>query len=102
LAESVSLDAALLVRAAGVLYFAVFEESEDDAAVAALTKIAAGVTSLARARKGHATLLHAPLAVKAKAAQMLSGEIDLAMQQRVKQAFDPSGVFVPGREVGGI
>jgi glycolate oxidase FAD binding subunit len=102
LAESVSLDAALLVRAAGVLYFAVFEESEDDAALAALTKIAAGVTSLARARKGHATLLHAPLAVKAKAAQMLSGEIDLAMQQRVKQAFDPSGVFVPGREVGGI
>jgi glycolate oxidase FAD binding subunit len=102
LAESVSLDAALLVRAAGVLYFTVFEESEDEAAIAALAKIAAGVTSLARARKGHATLLHAPLAIKAKAARMASGGIDLALQQRVKQAFDPTGVFAPGRMVGGL
>jgi glycolate oxidase FAD binding subunit len=102
LAESVSLVAALLVRSAGVVYFTVFDESEDDAAIAALTKIAAGVTSLARARKGHATLLHAPLAVKAKAGQLASNEIDLALQQRVKQAFDPAGVFVPGRVVGGL
>jgi len=100
LADSVSLDAAFLVRSAGVLYFTVFDESEDEAAIAALTKIAGGVTSLARARKGHATLLHAPLAVKANTAQLMSGELDPALQWRVKQAFDPSGVFVPGRVLG--
>jgi FAD/FMN-containing dehydrogenase len=102
LAESVSLDAALLVRAAGVLYFTAFAESEDEGAIAALTKLAAGVTSLARARKGHATLLHASLAIKTNAAQMTSRGIDRALQQRVKQAFDPTGVFAPGRVVGGL
>jgi glycolate oxidase FAD binding subunit len=102
LAESVSLRAALLVRAAGVLYFAVFAESVEEAAVAPLLKIVAGVTSVARARQGHATLLHAPLGTKSKAAGMRAGEFDATFQQRVKQAFDPSGVFAPGRVVGGI
>ena len=102
LAESVSLRAALLVRAAGVVYFAVFAKSEDDAAIARLAKTVAGVRSIAHARKGHATLLHAPLAIKANATAMAPGELDMTLQQRVKQAFDPSGVFVPGRVVGGL
>jgi glycolate oxidase FAD binding subunit len=102
LAESVSLRAALLVRAAGVVYFAVFAASGDEAAIAALTKIAAGVTSLARTRQVHATLLHAPREIKTKAAGTRPGELDMALQQRVKQAFDPSGVFAPGRVVGGL
>jgi glycolate oxidase FAD binding subunit len=102
LAGSVSMDAALLVRFAGVLYFTVFAERADEAAIGALTKIASGVTSLARARKGYATLLHAPLAVKANATRKASEESNLTLQHRVKQAFDPSGVFAPGREVGGL
>jgi len=102
LAESVSLRAALLVRAAGVVYFAVFAASEDEAAIAPLTKIVAGVTSAARTRNVHATLLHAPLAIKGKAAGTGLGELDMALQRRVKQAFDPSGVFAPGRVVGGL
>ena len=102
LAESASLQAALLVRAAGVVYFTVFEESEDEAAIAALVKIVDGVNSVARAGKGYATLLHAPLAIKRAAAETNTGEMDVASQQRVKQAFDPSGVFAPGRVVGGL
>jgi glycolate dehydrogenase FAD-binding subunit len=102
LAESVSLPAALLVRAAGVVYFAVFAEGEEEQAIAPLLRIVAGANSLARTKKVHANLLHAPLAIKSKAAGMHLGEFDATLQQRVKQAFDPSGVFAPGRVVGGI
>ncbi|MGB2634579.1 MAG: FAD-binding oxidoreductase [Candidatus Acidiferrum sp.] len=103
MAEEAELNAALLVRSTGIVYFTALAQDADETAIAALAKIAAGVRAIAYAEKGHATLLHAPLAIK----QMLVAEpgaieIDLAMQQRVKQAFDPSGIFAPGRVVGGI
>ena len=65
-------------------------------------KSSPAVNALARVENGHATLLHAPMAIKSKAGEMEHEQIDRAMQLRVKQAFDPSGVFVPGRLVGGI
>lgn len=102
LTELVSAPPVLLMRAANIVYFAAFADSEDKQAIAALTKIAAGVTARIRARNGHATLLHAPLAIKTKAAAMQSAARDGGLQQRVKQAFDPAGVFVPGRVVGGL
>ena len=102
LAESVRLRAALLVRAASIVYFAVFAESEDQAALAPLAKIVAGIMPLALAEKGLSTLLHAPPEIKEKAAGVRTDGTDLALQQRVKQAFDPSGVFAPGRVAGGI
>jgi glycolate oxidase FAD binding subunit len=102
LTERTSAPPVLLVRAANIVYFAAFADSQDEPAIVALTKIAAGVTALAHARKGHAALLHAPLAVKTKAAAMQSAARDVSLQQRVKQAFDPAGIFVPGRVVGGL
>jgi glycolate oxidase FAD binding subunit len=102
LAQSVALRAALLVRAAGIVYFGVFAESEDEAVMEPLTKIVAGVNAVARAENGHVTLLHAPLAIKTKAAGLRTGAMDESLQQRVKRAFDPAGVFAPGRVVGGI
>jgi glycolate dehydrogenase FAD-binding subunit len=103
MAEEAGLNAAFLMKSAGILYFTLFAQNADEPAIASLVKLAAGAKSLANAEKGYATLLHAPLAIK----QILAAEygavnIDLAMQQRVKQAFDPSGVFAPGRIVGGI
>jgi FAD/FMN-containing dehydrogenase len=102
LAESASLRAGLLVRAAGVVYFVVFAESEDEWAMVALTKIATAVNSLAGTKMGSAILLHAPVAIKKSVAATRSRGADSVLQQRVKQAFDPSGVFAPGRVVGGI
>jgi glycolate oxidase FAD binding subunit len=101
-AESVALRAGVGVRAAGIVYFAVFSESEEEEAIAPLAKIVAGVNSLARAEKGQATLLHAPLAIKKRASEIGMNGMDMALQRRVKHAFDPSGVFAPGRVVGGI
>lgn len=102
LTGSGSLRPAVLVRAAGVVYFAVFAENEDEATLASLTKILGGVRTAAQRRKGHATLLHAPLRIREQAAGPASGGLDVTLQQRVKQAFDPSGVFAPGRVVGGL
>ena len=103
MAEEAGLNSALLVRSAGIVYFTGLAQDGDATAVAALAKISAGAKALARSEEGYATLLHAPLAIK----QMLAAEsgavaVDLAMQKRVKQAFDPSGVFAPGRVVGEI
>ena len=102
LAESVGLRAALLVRAAGIVYFAVFAESEDEAAMEPLAKIIAGTNALARKENGHGTVLHAPLAIKRHPTAMTMSEKDSALQLRVKRAFDPSGVFAMGRVVGGV
>jgi glycolate oxidase FAD binding subunit len=102
LAGSADLASALLVRATGILYFAVFADNEKDEATAVLQKIASGAGALARAEKGQATLLHAPVGVKKAVAGPNFSQTELALQQRVKQAFDPSGVFAPGRVLGGI
>jgi glycolate oxidase FAD binding subunit len=102
LAESGGLRMALLVRATGIVYFAAFAESEDEPATSTLAKITSNVSVLAGADKGYSTLLHAPLAVKKEVARARRTMIDLALQKRVKQTFDPWDVFAPGRIVGGI
>ncbi len=50
---------------------------------------------------GHATLVRAPDADRLKA-KVFEIEGSMALMQRVKHAFDPEGVFNPGRMVEGI
>lgn len=102
LAESVRLRAAVQVRAASIVYFTAFAESEGEAAIEPLANIEAGAKSLAREQRGSSTLLHAPPGIKKRAAGTSQSEMDRRLQFRVKQAFDPAGVFAPGRVVGGI
>jgi len=101
-AESSLLKVALLVKAAGIVYFAVFADREDEESNLSLEKIASSVDSIARAAHGYSTILHAPLAVKKVAGTARIPANDRGLQQRVKLAFDPSDVFAPGRIVGGI
>jgi glycolate oxidase FAD binding subunit len=102
IAGSAGLASAMVVRATGILYVAIFTESENEEAIAALQKVANGTTALARSENGNATLLHAPATIKRSVARVNFSQAQLALQQCVKQAFDPSDVFAPGRVVGGI
>jgi len=101
-AISANLRSALLIRAAGVLYFAVFAETEGEAAWSALAEVVGKVNKLARANRGYSSILHAPAAVKTRVAAARIALPDAPLQQRLKQAFDPANVFAPGRIVGGI
>jgi glycolate oxidase FAD binding subunit len=100
-AESLKLRSALLVRATGIIYFALLSEREE-AMLAPAPKIDAAVVPLARKLGGHATLMHAPLSAKLKITEARPQPAAAALQSRVKKVFDPSDIFVPGRVVGGI
>ena len=100
LAESEALRSALLVRTAGIVYFAVFADAKTDRVAEQLTKVVGGARSIAQTEQASCALLHAPPAIK-KAATT-NAMADLRLQQSVKRAFDPSNVFAPGRVVGGI
>jgi glycolate oxidase FAD binding subunit len=101
-ARESSLRGALLVRAAGIVYFALLAESGDKSALRSLESAAARIFSLAGASHGHATLLHAPLKLKSRANVWGPQRPDFAMMQRLKDSFDPHHIFAPGRFVGGI
>jgi FAD/FMN-containing dehydrogenase len=100
--KAVSRRPALLIRAAGIVYFCALAENDDEEVMERLAETVSKVRSIALAAKGHATLLHAPAAVKKRMGKPMFAETEIAMQQRVKQAFDHSGIFAPGRIVGGV
>jgi glycolate oxidase FAD binding subunit len=102
LAESVPLSHAMLVRAAGVVYFAVFAEDTSETSIAGLLKVARGMKARAALQHGHATILHAPSALKTRMVEDQIRIRDLSLGARVKQAFDPAEIFVAGRIVGGL
>jgi len=101
-AVAANLRSALLIRAADVSYFAVFADAEDEAAWSSLAEVAVKVDRLARANRGYSTILHAPTAVKIRAAAARTALRDAELQLRLKQAFDPANIFAPGRIVGGV
>lgn len=101
-AQKSTLRSALLVRAAGIVYFALLAENDDASALHSLETSAARVFSLASASHGHAMLLHAPLKLKSRANVWGPKRPDFAMMQRIKDSFDPQHIFAPGRFVGGI
>jgi glycolate oxidase FAD binding subunit len=96
-----SVRGAFLLRARGVVYFLAQGDSEESAALDRLEKTARGVICLVAEKKGHATLLHAPLALKLRAS-IWPGPFEDGLMRRVKQAFDPQGLFAPGRFWGGL
>jgi FAD/FMN-containing dehydrogenase len=101
LAKSAALRNTVLLRATGVLYFSVFAEGDDPQALEALSKVVAGVRSIAESERASCTVLHAPAPLKRMIARPNTLP-DVLLQQRVKEAFDPSNVFAPGRVVGGL
>ena len=101
-ANAARLRSCLLIRAGGILYFAVFAEADDETAWRTLAGVALEISKLVRMNRGYFVLLHTPVAVKASAAAARVALPDEPLQRRLKQAFDPANIFVPGRIVGGI
>jgi glycolate oxidase FAD binding subunit len=97
-----SVRGAFLLRARGVVYFLAQGDSDEGAALDRLEKTARDVRRLTAEKQGHATLLHAPLALKSRASIWTGADENISLMRRVKQAFDPQGLFAPGRFWGGL
>ena len=97
-----SLHGAVLVRACGVIYLSFTGEQEDERTLGTFAKVAKDVFVLAAGKQGHATLLHAPLGLKQQMSVWGAAPGDFSIMKKVKQAFDPDGIFAPGRYVGGL
>ncbi len=97
-----SLRGAMLLRARGVAYLLAQEESDEGGVLDRLEKTARNIVNLVREKQGHSTLLHAPLALKTRKDHWTDNRGDADLMRRVKQAFDPQGLFAPGRFWGGI
>jgi glycolate oxidase FAD binding subunit len=102
LAQVGALRSGCILRAAGILYFSVLAEKEDEETVAQLAQIAKSAGLLAAGENGHCTLLHASPLIKMELSGQNLARMNHDMQNRMKNAFDPSHIFAPGRVVGAI
>jgi glycolate oxidase FAD binding subunit len=101
-AESERLRSALLFRGCGIVYLSIFAENENKETLQSLSRIANTVNATARFENGHCSILHAPLKIKREMSGQILRQNEVALQKRVKQAFDPANIFAPGRVVGGL
>jgi glycolate oxidase FAD binding subunit len=92
----------LLVRAGGLAYFSVMGDSEDEETIVAFETMAKDIFALAAEKQGQATLLHAPLGLKKRLSVWGPVHGDFSLMKKVKQAFDPDGIFAPGRYFGSL
>jgi glycolate oxidase FAD binding subunit len=102
LAKKSSQRSAFVLRACNIAYLALLADNEDAQTNAALERVVSELFSRVEAKKGSATLLHAPLWLKDRLSVWGTRPGDFALMQRVKQAFDPHNIFALGRFVGGI
>jgi glycolate oxidase FAD binding subunit len=100
--EEEKLRSSLLLRGCGIAYLSVFAENENEQTLQSLSKIANTVNAIARSENGHCNILHAPLTIKREMSGRILLQNEVALQKRVKQAFDPANIFAPGRVVGGL
>jgi glycolate oxidase FAD binding subunit len=114
IAARAKLPHALVARAGGTIYFALFPASVNEDTTALLSQSSAQIFDLAFAAGGHAQLLFAPRALKERIslrnkqlvtrassrlpansrAELVPG---VALMRRLKSAFDPQNIFAPGR-----
>jgi glycolate dehydrogenase FAD-binding subunit len=100
--QKLPLRSAFILRACSVAYLSLLADNEDAQTNAALERVVSELFSRVEAKKGSATLLHAPLWLKDRLSVWGTRRGDFALMQRVKQAFDPHDIFAPGRFMGGI
>lgn len=95
------LPCAVLARGVGVIYFALLPTERDATTMAQLARCAKEIVSAA-GKNNRGMILQSPLELKREVNVWGKPGEDFPLMQRVKQAFDPHGVFAPGRFVGGL
>jgi glycolate oxidase FAD binding subunit len=97
LAEQASFPHAVLARSCGVIYFAVLPAEDEPKSLSRVAAAAADVFSRCAKENASATLPWCPAALKRSINVWGALRPDLALQRRLKSAFDPQNLFAPGR-----
>jgi glycolate oxidase FAD binding subunit len=95
------LPCAVLARGVGVIYFALLPTERDATTMTRLAQCAKEIVSVA-GKNNRGMILQSPLELKRAMNVWGAPGEDFTLMQRVKQAFDPHGIFAPGRLVGGL
>lgn len=102
LADRLGIPCAISANLPGPLYFSLQPEALDDASIAALAQIAAGVFEYAAGHDGQASIPFCPTELKRTVNVWGPARKDADLMRRVKTAFDPQNILSPGRFVSGI
>ncbi len=95
------LPCAVFARGVGVIYFALLPTERDATTMTRLAQCAKEIVSGA-GKNNRGMILRSPLELKREMNVWGTPGEDFPLMQRVKQAFDPHGIFAPGRFVGGL
>jgi glycolate oxidase FAD binding subunit len=101
-AESRHLPWVAMARGVGVIYFAILPAESGEATKQQVFQASDNILSSCSAPGGHATIPWCPSAWKNALKVWGLPRADFAQMLKLKKAFDPDGVFSPGRFVGGI
>ena len=95
------LPCGVFARGVGVIYFALLPTKSDATTMTRLAQCAKEMVSIA-GKNNRGMIWRSPLELKREMNVWGKPGEDFPLMQRVKQAFDPHGIFAPGRFVGGL
>jgi glycolate oxidase FAD binding subunit len=101
-ANSSWMPPAILIRGASIVYLAMLPREDDESAAKQLAYFCNSVGSLRGKLEFNPWLLFCPAEWKSALNIPAQTSADIDLHRRVKKAFDPTGIFAPGRFVGGI
>jgi glycolate oxidase FAD binding subunit len=101
-ANSSWMPAPVLVRSGSILYVALLPRDGDESALQPIAYFWRSIGSLRGKLEFNASILFCPSEWKRELDVWAHANQNQDLQQRVKKAFDPSGVFARGRFVGGL
>jgi len=92
----------VLVRSGSIIYVALLPRDGDESRLQQIAYFWNSIGSLRGKLEFNASMLFCPTEWKGQLDVWAQAHENKDLQHRVKRAFDPSGVFAPGRFVGGI
>lgn len=96
-ADQFNLPNALFARGIGVVYFALLPRSSGEGAIAQLVQAAPSIFARCAAHAATVSIQSCPTALKRVIHILGPARPDAPAMRRLKAAFDPRGVFAPGR-----